>query len=73
MVKTFTNRHFIALESLYKPSGYPSFELLSYLLTDDIAQVRTVLKDEDFYPERMYACGDLKEIFSNIVFRQSET
>jgi len=32
LIKTFTGDSFVGIEALYKPSGYPSFELLSYIV-----------------------------------------
>ncbi len=63
---------FVGLESLYKPDGFPSFELLSYILDSDLANVRKVLKDESIDQSGFLACGDLKEIFSLKNFRQTE-
>ena len=63
-MKTFTDSHFLGIESLYKPTGWPSFEVLSYILDSELENVRKVMKDEDIDASRMYACGDLKEIYS---------
>ncbi len=64
MFKTFTGNMFVGLESLYKPDGFPSFELLSYILDSDLENVKKVLRDENIQSSKMLACGDLKEIFS---------
>jgi len=64
---------FVGLETLYKPNGFPSFELISYLLDSDLANIRKVLNDDNITSERTLACGDLKEIYSAKNFRQTET
>lgn len=64
MIKTFTSTVYVAIESIYKPQGYPSFELVSYLMDEDLDNIKLVLKDESINPEDIFACGDIKEIFS---------
>ena len=64
MIKTFTSTVYVAIESIYKPQGYPSFELVSYLMDEDLDNIKLVLKDESINTEDIFACGDIKEIFS---------
>ena len=73
MFKTFTSTTFIGIESLYKPDGFPSFEVLTYIMDSDIRTIRTVLKDESIDPTQLYACGDLKALYSAKVFQPSIT
>ncbi|MCP4483144.1 MAG: hypothetical protein GY823_01075 [Flavobacteriaceae bacterium] len=73
MFKTFTSTTFIGIESLYKPDGFPSFEVLSYIMDSDIRTIRTVMKDESIDPTQLYACGDLKALYSAKVFQPSIT
>ena len=63
-MKTFSKDIFVGIEALYKPQGYPSFEVLSYIMDEDLSNIKLVLKDQSIDPEEFYACGDLKEIFS---------
>lgn len=63
-IKTFAEEIFVGIEALYKPQGYPSFELLSYIMDSDLNNIKLVLKDQSVDPNEFYACGDLKEIFS---------
>ena len=69
MFKTYTGKMFLGLETLYKPTGYPSFELLSYILDTELEGVRLVLGDEDISERSNLACGDLKVIYSLKNFR----
>lgn len=64
MIKTFTSTVFIGVESVYKPQGYPSFELLSYLLDSNLDNIKLVMKDQSIDPNDIFACGDIKEVFS---------
>ena len=50
MLKTFTSTTFVGIESLYKPTGYPSFELISYIMDADIETIRLVLDDQTIDP-----------------------
>ena len=69
MLKTFTSTTFVGIESLYKPTGNPSFELLSYIMDADIDTIRLVLDDQTIDPTQMFACGDIKDVFSKKVFK----
>ncbi len=73
MFKTFTSTVFLGIESLYKPSGFPSFEVITYIMDADIRTIRNVLGDESIDPTQMFACGDLKAIYSTKVFQPSVT
>ena len=64
MIKTFTSTVYVGIESIYKPQGYPSFEVLSYLMDTDLDNIKMVLKDQSIDPHDIFACGDIKEIFS---------
>ena len=64
MIKTFTSAIFVGIESVYKTQGHPSFEVISYLMDEDLDNIKLVLKDESIDPEDIFACGDIKEIFS---------
>ena len=68
-MKTYTGSMYVGLESLYKPNGAPSFELLSYILDSDLDNIKRVMRGENINPNKMLACGDLKEIFSLKNFR----
>ena len=63
---------FLGIESLYNPKGFPTFELLSYILDSELSNVKKVLKDESINSTGFLACGDLKEIYSRKNFRQTE-
>lgn len=69
MFKTFTSTTFLGIESLYKNG--PNFELITYILDSDIRTIRNVMNDESIDPTEVFACGDLKEIFSKKVFRSA--
>jgi hypothetical protein len=45
-IKTPTSVIYIGLESLYKPEGYPSFELLSYIMDSDLSTVKNFLQEQ---------------------------
>jgi len=64
MLKSFTTTMFLGIETLYKPTGFPSFEVLSYILDSEIGTIRKVMKDEDISERSNLACGDLKVIYS---------
>ena len=64
MIKTFNDVTYVGIESLYKPQGYPSFELLGYVVDSDLKTIKKVLKDNSIDPNDIFACGDIKEIFS---------
>ena len=66
MFKTFTSTMYLGIESLYRN---PSFEVLTYILDADIATVRLVMDDESIDPSGVFACGDIKEIYSRKVFK----
>jgi len=70
--KTYTGTVFVGIESLYKPKGFSSFELISYILDSDIENVKKVMRDENIDQNKFLACGDLKEIYSLKNFRQTE-
>ena len=44
-MKTFSKDIFVGIEALYKPQGYPSFEVLSYIMDEDLSNIKLVLKD----------------------------
>ena len=69
MIKTFTNVSYVGIESLFKPQGYPSFDLLSYVVDSDLKNIQKVLRDETIDPHNIFACGDIKQIYSNKVFK----
>lgn len=69
LIKTFTSETYVGVESLYKPQGYPSFDLLSYIVDSDLKNVQKVLKDETIDAHNIFACGDIKQIYSNKVFK----
>ena len=71
MLKTFTSTTFVGIEALYKPSGYPSFELLSYIMDADINTIRIVMDDNEIDPTQVFACGDIKDIFTKKVFKSA--
>ena len=56
MIKTFTSTLYVAIESIYKPQGYPSFEVISYLMDTDLDNIKMVLKDESIDPHDIFAC-----------------
>lgn len=64
MIKTFTSTLYVAIESIYKPQGHPSFEVISYLMDTDLDNIKMVIKDESIDPHDIFACGDIKEIFT---------
>lgn len=66
MFKTFTSTMYVGIESLYRD---PSFEVLTYILDADINTIRIVLDDESIDPSGVFACGDIKEIYSRKVFK----
>lgn len=66
MFKTFTSSMYLGIESLYRD---PSFEVLTYILDADIKTVRIVMDDETIDPSGVFACGDIKEIYSRKVFK----
>jgi len=68
-LKTFTNNVYLGIESLYKPSGFSSFELISYIMDSNLDNVRKVMRDENIDTNKHFACGDVKEIFSRKVHR----
>lgn len=70
--KTFTNEIYLGIESLYKPTGFPSFELVSYMLSDKLADIEKALKIKELNNRKHMGCGDLKEIYSRKNFRQDE-
>lgn len=63
-IKTFTSNVYIGAETLYKPEGRPSFELLSYIIDSDLDVVGKVLGESAIDPNDVFACGDLKSIYS---------
>ena len=67
MIKTFTGTTFVGIESLYKPQGYPSFELLAYVVDSDLKTIKKVLKDNSISTKDIFACGDIKQIYSRKV------
>lgn len=62
--KTFTSNVFVAVEMLYKPEGRPSFELLSYLIDSDLTTIAKVLKEQAIDQNDIFACGDIKQIYT---------
>ncbi len=60
MIKTFNGVTYVGIESLYKPQGYPSFELLAYVVDSDLKTIKKVLKDNSISPNDIFACGDIK-------------
>ena len=46
-MKTYTTEVFLGLESLYKPSGFPSFEIISYIMDSNLKNIEKVLNVED--------------------------
>lgn len=66
MFKTFTSTMYLGIESLYRN---PSFEVLTYILDSDIKTVRMIMDDESVDPNGVFACGDIKEIFSRKMFK----
>lgn len=66
MFKTFTSTMFVGIESLYRN---PSFELLTYILDSDIKTIRLIMDDDTIDPTGVFACGDIKEIYSRKVFK----
>ena len=46
MLKTYTGITYVGVESLYMSTGYPSFELLSYIVDSNLKNVKRVLNDE---------------------------
>ena len=69
MIKTFKGDTYVGIESLYKPQGYPSFELLSYIVDSNLDNIKKVLKDNTIDPHEIFACGDIKQIYSRKVHR----
>ena len=69
MIKTFTSTTFLGIESLYKPSGYPTFEVLNMIMDADIQTIRIVMDDYDIDPTQVFACGDIKDIYSKKVHK----
>lgn len=63
-IKTFSEEVYVGIEALYKPQGYPSFEVLSYIMDSELENIKLVLKDQSIDPHEFYACGDLKEVFT---------
>ena len=57
---------------LYKPEGMPSFELLSYILSSDLNVISRVLNESAINPNQIFACGDLKQIFSTKLHKSVE-
>lgn len=43
--KTFAQDFFVGIEALYKPQGYPSFEVLGYIMDKDLDNIKLVLKE----------------------------
>lgn len=66
MFKTFTSTVFVGIESLYRD---PSFEVLTYILDSDIKTIRLIMDDDTIDPTGVFACGDIKEIYSKKVFK----
>lgn len=64
LLKTFTSENYIGIESLYKPSGFGNFEVLSYILDSELSNIEYALNIEGVDKNNMFACGDLKEIWS---------
>ena len=54
---------------LYKPSGFPSFEIISYILDSDLSNVELVMDAGEIKIHKHFACGDIKEIYSNLLLR----
>ena len=63
---------YLGVEMLYKPTGFPSFELISYLLDSDISNIEMVLNIHQLNKNKLFSCGDIKEIYSNLNLRQTE-
>jgi len=72
-LKTYSSNMYLGIESLYKPSGFPSFEVISYIMDTDLENISLVLNTYDINENNMLACGDLKEIYSMKNFQQTET
>ena len=49
---------------LYKPEGRPSFELLSYIIDSDLSIVAKVLNEQTINQNDIFACGDIKQIYT---------
>lgn len=70
MFKTFTSNMYLGIEALYRN---PSFEVLTYILDADLNTVRIIMDDESIDPNGVFACGDIKEIYSRKVFKSLVT
>ena len=73
LFKTFTDEVFLGVETLYKPTGFPSFELLTYIVDSNLENIRKVLKDENIVKDNIYGCGDLKAIYSRKLNKDIKT
>lgn len=60
LFKSFTSEIFVGIESLYKPEGNPSFELISYLMDANLDNIKKVLADPNIKTSDVFACGDIK-------------
>lgn len=49
---------------LYKPEGRPSFELISYIIDSDLNTVAKVLNEQTINQNDIFACGDIKQIYT---------
>lgn len=63
-VKTFTTTNFIAVEGVYKQIGFPTFEVITYYVDNNIENVRKVLGEYTIDPNGFVGCGNIKAIFS---------
>lgn len=50
---------------LYKPEGRPSFELLSYVIDSDLNTIAKVLNEQTINQNDIFACGDIKQIYTS--------
>ena len=56
---------------LYKPEG-GAFELISYILDSDLEVIRRVLEESTINTNDIFACGDIKQIYSTKVHQSVE-
>lgn len=63
-IQTFNTVNYLGLTGLYKKIGFPTFQVVNYLLDTDINNIRMVLEEPTVNENGISGCGDVKAIYS---------
>ena len=64
-IRSFQDDSYIGIEAQVNRFGFPSFEILNYIMETDIDRIKICLNEPTIDPSNFVGCGDLKAIYSS--------